>query len=118
MFRNLLFGSETQEGTVSSSPILEVLMKLSAPIHELKSEAKRLKRTGAMPMVAALNHIAQREGFASWSLLQARAGKRPLTRIDQLFDQLTPGDMVLLAARPLRRRWRRSTRISMSAVWG
>jgi len=77
-------------------------MKLSAPIYELKSEAKRLKRTGAMPMVAALNHIAQREGYASWSLLQARAGKRPSTRIDQLFDQLTPGDMVLLAARPLR----------------
>jgi replicative DNA helicase len=77
-------------------------MKLSAPIHELKSEAKRLKRTGAMPMVAALNHIAQREGFASWSLLQARASKRPSTTSDELFDQLTPGDMVLLAARPLR----------------
>jgi hypothetical protein len=44
-------------------------MKLSASIPNLKSEAKRLAKAESIPLTAALNRIAQREGFNSWSLL-------------------------------------------------
>lgn len=73
-------------------------MKLSAPIYLLKRRAKLLSREQNIPLHAALERIAVKEGFDSWSLLAAKisatgpAGK--------LFARLAPGDLVLLGARP------------------
>ena len=73
-------------------------MILSAPIYRLKREAKRLSREERIPLNRALDRIARREGFASWSLLAARlASERPSS---ELLAMLEPGDMVLLGARP------------------
>lgn len=73
-------------------------MKLSAPIFQLKHKAKKLSREANVPLSVALDRIAGKEGFASWSLLAARASaNRPST---DLFARLTPGDVVLLGARP------------------
>jgi cell division protein FtsB len=47
-------------------------MKLSAPVHVLKDQAKKLKREQSISMIDALNSIAKREGFSSWSLLQSK----------------------------------------------
>jgi replicative DNA helicase len=75
-------------------------MKLSAPIYVLKSQAKELKRTKQITMTEALNQIAQREGYSSWSLLQAKAKDLfPKVR-EEILDYLNPGDLFLLASRP------------------
>src|SRR5215470_17176943 len=50
----------------------EVCMKLSAPIFILKQQAKALSRSEKIPLHAALDRIANREGFAAWSLLAAK----------------------------------------------
>lgn len=73
-------------------------MKLSAPPHRLKQRARTLSREQGIPLNKALNRIAQEEGFTSWSLLAARASEPPSAR--DLLAQLSPGDLVLLAARP------------------
>ncbi|VVT16127.1 hypothetical protein [Hoeflea sp. EC-HK425] len=44
-------------------------MDLSAPINELKSKAKLLRRETGIPHNQALDRIARDEGFASWSIL-------------------------------------------------
>lgn len=78
-------------------------MKLSAPVYRLKYMAKALSRDEGIPLHAALDRIAAREGFASWSML---ASKLPQARPDNaalastLFGRLVPGDLVLLGARP------------------
>lgn len=48
-------------------------MKLSTSIPKLKSEAKRKAKSEGIPLSEALNRIAQREGYNSWSLLARRA---------------------------------------------
>ena len=73
-------------------------MRLSAPIYGLKRQARLLSRREEIPYHEALNRIARREGFRSWSLLAtrvstSRAGKR-------LKGELEPGDLVLVGARP------------------
>ena len=73
-------------------------MKLSVPVYSLKRLAKELARVKKMPLHAALDHVAQKEGFASWSLLAARLCAESPAR--KLFDRLAPGDLVLLGARP------------------
>jgi len=71
-------------------------MKLSAPIPVLKRRARQQARNKTIPLNRALNQIARQEGFASWSLLSAK-----VTQFSAgLFDRLTPGDLVLLGARP------------------
>ncbi len=73
-------------------------MKLSVPIYRLKRSAKLLSRKENIPLHKALNRIAISEGFNNWSLLAARmAADAPVRK---LFAQLSPGDLVLLAARP------------------
>jgi replicative DNA helicase len=73
-------------------------MKLSAPIYRLKRKAKLLSRDEKIPLHAALDRIAEQEGFAGWSLL---AAKRTATApAGKLFSRLAPGDMVLVGARP------------------
>ena len=42
------------------------------PVFVLKREAKQLARNESIPLHAALDRIASREGFRSWSLLIAR----------------------------------------------
>ncbi len=73
-------------------------MRLSAPIFHLKRLAKRLSRDRGIPLNRALDHIAKQEGFSSWSLLAARS---PVHRTSsELLARLSPGDLVLLGARP------------------
>jgi len=75
-------------------------MKLSAPIHVLKSNAKALKRAQSITMVEALNLVAKAEGCASWSLLQAKAKDyKPHTK-EEVLANLFPGDLLLMGARP------------------
>ena len=73
-------------------------MKLSAPVHRLKRQARLMSRQEAIPLHAALDRVAAREGFVSWSLLSARlSAASPAAR---LFAELAPGDLVLVGARP------------------
>lgn len=73
-------------------------MKLSSPIYHLKRRAKRLAKDENLALHAALDRIAQGEGFPQWSLLSARAGTDPTE--DDLLPYLCDGDLLLLAARP------------------
>lgn len=73
-------------------------MKLSAPIYQLKRKARLLSREENMPLHGALNRIAMQEGFGAWSLLAAKAFAT--TTAGKLFPRLTPGDIILVAARP------------------
>jgi len=72
-------------------------MQLSAPIFVLKGRAKTMARIDNVPLHQALDRIAKAEGFASWSLLMSQASTSPGQR---LFNALSPGDLLLLAARP------------------
>lgn len=71
-------------------------MRLSAPIYRLKRQARLLSREAGIPLAQALDRIAAGEGFRSWSHLAAETA-RPAPR---LFSTLSPGDLMLLAARP------------------
>lgn len=71
-------------------------MKLSAPIYRLKRKARLLSREANIPLYEALDRVAVEEGFGSWSLLVAKTPS-PAAR---LFAQLSPGDLLLVGARP------------------
>lgn len=73
-------------------------MKFSAPIYILKQQAKAIARKNNVALHEALDRIAKREGFASWSLLAARWSRDETST--SLLSQLRPGELVLLAARP------------------
>jgi len=73
-------------------------MRLSAPIYRLKRLAKSLSREEKIPLNEALDRIALKEGFNSWSLLAARTSIDTPAR--ELLAQLSPGDLVLIGARP------------------
>ncbi|MEO8375001.1 MAG: DNA helicase [Sphingomonas bacterium] len=73
-------------------------MKLSAPIFRLKRQARLLARESDVPLHTALNQLARNEGFRTWSHLAASASDhRPAS---EMLAQLSPGDLVLLGARP------------------
>ena len=73
-------------------------MHLSAPIFRLKRDAKRLARPEGIALSRALDRLAAKEGFQGWSHLAARhASKSPA---DSVITTLSPGDLVLIAARP------------------
>lgn len=73
-------------------------MTLSAPIFNLKRQAKLLARDRQIPLHDALDRIAASEGFRSWSHLAASASsERP---VDRILGQLAAGDLLLLGARP------------------
>lgn len=73
-------------------------MRLSAPIFRLKRQAKLLARASNIPLHEALDQTACKEGFRSWSHLAVSAAEqRPAAEI---LSQLSPGDLVLLGARP------------------
>jgi len=73
-------------------------MKLSAPIYALKRRAKALALKDNIPLHTALDRVAAEEGFAAWSLLSAKAAA--LSPAARLYARLSPGDLVLLGARP------------------
>ncbi|MGJ8528889.1 DNA helicase [Maritalea sp.] len=73
-------------------------MKLSAPIYQLKRQAKLLARQNKMPLHQALDQIARTQGFASWSLLSAKA--QSVDQVEKFAKMLCPADMVLLGGRP------------------
>lgn len=73
-------------------------MRLSAPVYHLKRQARLLSRRENIPLHEALDRMAAKEGFASWSLLAAKAAEP--TPAGRLLERLMPGDMVLMAARP------------------
>jgi replicative DNA helicase len=75
-------------------------MQLSAPIHVLKSKAKKLKKEQGLSLNEALNQIAKGEGFNSWSLLQSKSEELLPNSIKELLEFYRPGDLVLLGARP------------------
>lgn len=73
-------------------------MRLSAPIYRLKRNARLMARAQNMPLHAALDHIAVAEGYAAWSDLVSRRQHTSPARA--VLDHLSPGDLVLLGARP------------------
>ena len=73
-------------------------MRLSAPIYRLKRQAKALARQKKIPLNEALNSVARDKGFSSWSLLAAQASSTAPSRA--LYARLSPGDLVILGARP------------------
>jgi replicative DNA helicase len=75
-------------------------MKLSAPIHVLKSQAQQLKKEKSITNTEALDLIAKREGFNSWSLLQSKKDEMFPTSYNEILDFFNPGDIVLIGARP------------------
>jgi replicative DNA helicase len=73
-------------------------MKRIAPQFRLKRRAKRLAREINAPLHQALDLIARRDGYLSWShLSQSTQESRPAKA---LLDRLVSGDLVLLGARP------------------
>lgn len=75
-------------------------MKLSAPIHVLKSQAQLLRKEKSITNTEALDLIAKREGYNSWSLLQSKKEEMFPTSYDEILDFFNPGDIVLIGARP------------------
>ena len=94
------------------------MMKLSAPVYVLKGRARKLSRERAMPLHAALDQIANQEGFSSWSLLAAKMSSESSasTTTTDLFGSLTAGELVLLAARPRQGKTRESLRLAIHAM--
>ena len=72
-------------------------MKLSFPIYKLKRHARLMAREQTIPLHEALDRLAAAEGFRSWSHLAASATDKPA---DRLLNELSAGDLLLLAARP------------------
>ncbi|MEM8801865.1 MAG: DNA helicase [Pseudomonadota bacterium] len=73
-------------------------MQFSAPIYVLKQKAKRLAQETPMPLHQALDRIAMREGYQSWSHLSASAHTESPAK--QILQHLRPGDLCLIGARP------------------
>jgi hypothetical protein len=73
-------------------------MKLSAPVYHLKRKAKLLSREQNIPLHEALDRLAAKEGFSSWSLLAVKVSQAMSAA--GLFARLSPGDLVLVGARP------------------
>ncbi len=90
-------------------------MKLSAPIHRLKRQAKLLSRDRKIPLHAALDTIANGEGFKSWSMLSHMADGT-ITSISELYGRLDPGDLVLIGARPRHGKTLLSLRLLIEAM--
>ena len=77
------------------------MKSLTAPIHVLKSQAKKIKKEEGISQVEALNKVALREGYSSWSLLMHEFEREKSPRdIDSLLSSFHRGDLILLGARP------------------
>lgn len=91
-------------------------MPLSAPIHSLKRKARLLSRADNIPLSQALNHVAEKEGFGSWSLLLARRPAVASAPAGAVFADLVPGDLLLVGARPGQGKTLMSLRLMVEAV--
>ena len=89
-------------------------MKLSAPVYHLKRRARALSREQGIPLNKALDRIARSEGFSTWGLLAARTSAT--TPSSELLAQLSPGNLVLLAARPGQGKTQLGIRLIVEAV--
>lgn len=89
-------------------------MELSAPIYQLKRQARLMSRNEAIPLHLALDRIAASEGFASWSLLAAKLAAIP--RAARLYATLKPGDLVLVGARPRQGKTQMSLELAVEAM--
>jgi replicative DNA helicase len=74
------------------------MMRLSAPVYQLKRRAKSLARKEKIALHEALDRIAREEGFAGWSLLSSRLAMNSPAKA--LLSRLVEGDLLLLGARP------------------
>src|SRR5436190_6173403 len=77
---------------------MEVMMRLSVPVYQLKRRAKSLARGEKIPLHEAQDRIAREEGFSAWSALSARMATT--SPASELLPRLAEGDMLLLGARP------------------
>jgi len=93
---------------------MEVVMKLSAPIFQLKRRAKLMARNSSIPLNEALDQIAQGEGFAKWSLLSAGMSSGLLS--ETILSRLADGDLLLIAGRPGHGKTRLGLRLLIDAV--
>jgi replicative DNA helicase len=73
-------------------------MKLSQPLYRLKRKARLLSREKNIPLHEALDRTAAQEGFRAWSLLAAKASAASPAKT--LLAALSPGDLLLVGARP------------------
>lgn len=64
----------------------------------LKRRARLLARRSEIPLHAALDRTAAQYGYASWSLLAARAAEDGVARA--FLAKMHPGDLALIGARP------------------
>jgi replicative DNA helicase len=90
-------------------------MRLSAPIHRLKRAAREQARAEAVSLHAALDRIAASEGYSSWSLLAAKHTDAS-TNPGGLARSLAPGELILIAARPLQGKTMFALRLALSAI--
>ena len=89
-------------------------MILSAPVYQLKRNARLLSRSEGIPLHAALNRIATSEGFGAWSLLVAKAAA--ISPAARLYARLSPGDLVLVGARPRQGKTLMSLELAVEAM--
>ena len=75
-------------------------MKLSAPVHELRSRAKTLRQQQGITHTEALDIIARQEGYSAWSLLISRVSDTTPSSLADVQHCLQPGELILLGARP------------------
>mgnify|MGYP001198533894 CR=1 FL=1 len=71
-------------------------MKLSAPIHVLKSQAQLLRRDQSISNTDALNLIAKREGYNSWSLLHSEHRDGFPVSYDGILEYFNSGALKLI----------------------
>lgn len=88
-------------------------MPLSAPIGVLKRRARLIARREGVPLHQALDRVARQEGHAAWSQLSARAHGDPSPL---RLENLSPGDTLLLAARPGQGKTRLALQLLLSAA--
>ncbi|MBS7703874.1 DNA helicase [Chelatococcus asaccharovorans] len=91
-------------------------MKLSAPIPQLKRKAKLLSRRERIPLHTALDRIAAGEGFKAWSLLAAKVPKTIPLPVGELYARLSPGDLILVGARPGQGKTLMSLKLAIEAI--
>lgn len=75
-------------------------MKTSTPIYILKRQAKRLSRSTGLSWLAALDRVAQGEGYGSWGLLRAKYEEHLALRPARILGELGDGELLLIASRP------------------
>jgi replicative DNA helicase len=92
-------------------------MRLSASIHHLKRRARLLARNEKIALHVALDRVARTEGFASWSLLAAKAASAAMNATAaRMLSRLCEGDLLLLGARPGHGKTLLGLRILLDAV--